>query len=148
MIVINIRFSGFFDSWQGGCLFYDGGNAIESKCRMRPFLRIFTVGCKKYLGENYPAQRQQHSVPIWHPAHQLWVSPEPLSISQSSRRHFRWVFDQTPPTFFAQRSLFLACAHAFRQTTFVQKHLDLLTCLQQNSWTRLEDFFQRYLWPS
>ena len=105
--------------WQGGRLFYDGGNAIESKCRVRPFPRILAVGRKKYLGENYPAQRQQHSVPIWHPAHQLWVSPEPLSVSQSSHRHFRWVFDQTPPTFFAQRSLFLACAHAFRHTTFV-----------------------------
>ena len=105
--------------WQGGRLFYDGGNAIESKCRVRPFPRILAVGRKKYLGENYPAQRQQHSVPIWHPAHQLWVSPEPLSVSQSSHRHFRWVFDQTPPTFFAQRSLFLARAHAFRHTTFV-----------------------------
>lgn len=138
----------FFDSWQGRCLFHDGGNPIESKCRMRSFPRIFTVGRKKYLGENYPAQRQQHSVSIWHPAHQLWASPEPLSVSQSSGRHFRWVFDQTPPAFFAQRSLLLACAHAFRHTTFAQKHLDLLTCLQQNSWARLQDFFRRYLWPS
>ena len=79
------------------------------------------VGRERHLCENYPAQRQHHSVKMG-----------------------------IPPAFFAQLDKG-ACSLPARTPSVRRRrrtHLGFVTCWQLNNWTKLEDLFKWHLWPS